>query len=143
MSSQSSGRPSPPITISTLDMARLESLLDAPGVNQQPAALALVDELNRAEVLPPEQMPNNIVTMRSRVECMDTLTGESHILTLVYPNEADADQGKISVLAPVGCALLGLTIGQTIDWNAPGGRKLRLRVDAIRYQPEAAGDLLL
>jgi regulator of nucleoside diphosphate kinase len=103
--------------------------------------MALLDELTRAEVLPPESMPDNIVTMRSRLECEDMLTGELHTLTLVYPNEADAEQGLISVLAPVGSALLGLSVGQNIQWDAPGGRKLNLRVNKIHYQPEAAGDL--
>ncbi|MDR2872340.1 MAG: nucleoside diphosphate kinase regulator [Xanthomonadaceae bacterium] len=131
----------PPILVSTRDLARLESLLESPAFSGQPAAMALLDELTRAEVLPPESMPDNIVTMRSRLECEDMLTGELHTLTLVYPNEADAEQGLISVLAPVGSALLGLSVGQNIQWDAPGGRKLNLRVNKIHYQPEAAGDL--
>src|SRR5690606_13781727 len=112
-----------------------------PVLSRHPAALALMDELNRAEVLPPEQMPANVVTMHSQVECEDASTGEQHVLTLVYPNEADVEKGRVSVLAPVGSALLGLSVGQTIDWQAPGGRPLKLQVKAVRYQPEAAGDL--
>ena len=134
--------PSPPaLVVSSRDFARLEALLDTPALRRHPAALALMDELNRAEVREPENMPDNVVTMHSRVECSDELSGETHRLTLVYPNEADVEKGHVSVLAPVGSALLGLSIGQSIDWNAPGGRALRLRVTAIDYQPEASGDL--
>ena len=103
-------------------------------------AVALSQELERAQVLPPEEIPAGIVTMHSRVECVDELHDEKHSLTLVYPQEADFDKGHVSVLAPVGSALLGLSVGQSIDWTAPGGRQLRLRVTAVHYQPEAAGE---
>ena len=125
-----SGLP-PSITVSTFDMDRLEAMLDSPALSQTPAALALAEELNRATVLAPDQIPEGIVMMHSRVECEDEVSGETHVLTLVFPREANVDEGKVSVLAPVGSALLGLAIGQSIDWNAPGGRKLRLRVTAV------------
>ncbi|MBP3984665.1 nucleoside diphosphate kinase regulator [Pseudoxanthomonas helianthi] len=135
-----SGLP-PSLIVSSRDFARLEALLDTPVLRRHPAALALMDELNRAEVRAPEDMPGDVVTMHSRVECRDELSGEIHRLTLVYPNEAEVEKGRVSVLAPVGSALLGLSVGQSIDWNAPGGRALRLRVTGIDYQPEASGDL--
>ena len=135
-----SGLP-PSIIVSSRDLARLEALLDSPVLSRHPAALALMDELNRAEVLPPERIPAGVVTMHSRVECEDIANGEDHVLTLVYPNEADVERGRVSVLAPVGSALLGLSVGQSIDWQAPGGRALKLRVKSVQYQPEAAGDL--
>jgi len=138
MTSQS-GLP-PSIIVSTRDMARLEALLDSPALSRHPAAVALAQELERAQVLPPEEIPEGIVTMHSRVDCEDELHDEKHSLTLVYPHEADFDKGRVSILAPVGSALLGLSVGQTIDWTAPGGRQLRLRVTAVHYQPEAAGD---
>ena len=138
MTSQS-GLP-PSITVSSRDLARLEALIDSPALSRHPAAVALSQELERAQVLPPEQIPAGIVTMHSRVDCVDELHDEKHSLTLVYPHEADFDKGHVSVLAPVGSALLGLSVGQTIDWTAPGGRQLRLRVTAVHYQPEAAGD---
>ena len=125
-----SGLP-PSITVSTLDMDRLDAMLESPALSQTPAALALAEELNRATVLAPDQIPEGIVMMHSRVECEDEVSGETHVLTLVFPREANVDEGKVSVLAPVGSALLGLAIGQSIDWNAPGGRKLRLRVTAV------------
>ena len=130
----------PPLVVSSRDLSRLEALLDSPVLSRHPAAIALMDELNRAEVLPPERVPADVVTMHSRVECEDIATGEDHVLTLVYPNEADVEKGRVSVLAPVGSALLGLSVGQSIEWEAPGGRTLKLRVRSVRYQPEAAGD---
>lgn len=131
----------PPITLSQLDVLRLEALLDAPEHRGEAAAVALGEEISRAKVLPPERMPADVVTMNSTVDCIDDISGDTHPITLVYPRDADPAAGKVSVLAPVGSALLGLSVGQQIDWPAPGGRPLRLRVVAIRYQPEAAGDL--
>ena len=130
----------PPITVSSRDLARLEQLLDSPGLRHVPAALALGEELERATVLAPERMPADVVTMNSTVHCVDELSGEHHHLTLSYPNEADVAHHRVSVLAPVGSALLGLAVGSVIDWYAPGGRALRVRVTAVSYQPEAAGD---
>ena len=134
-----SGLP-PSLIVSSRDFARLEALLDTPALRRHPAALALMDELTRAEVRAPEDMPGDVASMHSRVECRDELSGETHRLTLVYPNEADVEKGRVSVLAPVGSALLGLSVGQSIDWNAPGDRALRLRVTAIDAPPEAGGD---
>ena len=131
----------PAIVVSSRDFNRLEQLLDSPALRRHPAAIALMDELNRAEVLPPDQIPDGVVTMHSTVECEDELSGDHHSLTLVYPNEANVDKGHVSILAPVGSALLGLSLGQSIDWSAPDGRKLRVRVTKISYQPEASGDL--
>jgi len=130
----------PPIIVSSRDFNRLEQLLDSPALRRLPAAMALTEELNRAEVLPPEKIPAGVVTMHSTVECEDEMSGDRHTLTLVYPNEANVGTGHVSILAPVGSALLGLSLGQSIDWSAPDGRKLRLRVSAVRYQPETSGD---
>lgn len=134
--STSSGLP-PSIIVSSHDMDRLEAMLESPATSQTPGALALVQELNRATVVAPDQVPAGTVMMHSRVECEDELQNEKHVLTLVYPREADVEQGKVSILAPVGTALLGLSVGQTMDWDAPGGRKLRLRVTAVHHQPNA------
>jgi len=125
-----SGLP-PSITVSSGDLRRLEALLDSPAGSALPAAAALSEELTRATVVEDEDMPAGIVKMHSRVECEDATTGDTHVLTLVYPREANVDELKVSVLAPVGTALLGLSIGQSIDWDAPGGRKLKLRVTAV------------
>ncbi len=134
--STSSGLP-PSIIVSSHDMDRLDAMLESPAVSQTPAGIALAEELNRATVVAPDQVPEGTVMMHSRVECEDGLQNEKYVLTLVYPREADVEQGKVSILAPVGTALLGLSIGQTMDWVAPGGRKLRLRVTAVHHQPHA------
>lgn len=130
----------PPLILSSRDYSRLEQLLDSPAMRRHPAAMALTEELNRAQVLPPDKIPQEVVTMHSIVECEDQLTGDRNVLTLVYPNEADVDKGHVSILAPVGSALLGLSLGDSIHWAAPDGRTLRLRVTHLRYQPEASGD---
>ncbi|MEO6104538.1 MAG: nucleoside diphosphate kinase regulator [Pseudoxanthomonas sp.] len=129
----------PPIIVSSRDFNRLEQLLDSPALRRHPAAVALTEELNRAEVVPVEKIPEGVVTMHSTVECEDEVSGDRHTLTLVYPNEANVGTGHVSIMAPVGSALLGLSLGQSIDWAAPDGRKLRLRVIAVQYQPEASG----
>lgn len=141
MTTQTASGVPPSLIISSRDFDRLEQLLDSPALRRHPAAIALLEELSRAEVVPPDQVPEGVVTMRSTVECDDEITGEHHRLTLVYPHEANVDSGHVSVLTPVGSALLGMSVGQSIDWQAPGGRALRLRVTSIKYQPEASGDL--
>jgi regulator of nucleoside diphosphate kinase len=128
----------PPITVSRVDMERIEALLD-----RLPAADAdkldpLRAELDRAEVVEPAAMPPHIVTMNSTVTFEDESNGEKLTLTLVYPPAAGA-AGTVSILAPVGSALLGLARDQKIDWPTPDGRKRRLKVLEITYQPEAAG----
>jgi regulator of nucleoside diphosphate kinase len=131
----------PSIILSRLDVERIESLLENPALRDSPAAERLRAEFDRAEIVEPRDMPADVVSMNSSADCVDESSNKHHTLTLVYPKDADADAGRISVLAPVGSALLGLRVGQTIDWPGQGGRTLRLRVTAIHYQPESAGDL--
>lgn len=130
----------PALIISAHDAARLEALLESPRWRDLPAAAALQDELLRAEVRPPGEMPADVVGMNSTVECEDEDTGKRYHLTLVYPHEADVATGRISVLAPMGSALIGLSVGQHIDWANPEGRELHLRVIAVepRATPDAA-----
>jgi len=133
----------PPLLVSRLDAERIEALLEQPqysGLNTR----ALQDELARAEIAEPAQMPADVITMNSiaRVRVEDRELGNhEHELTLVYPRDADGGADKVSILAPVGSALLGLRIGDAIDWPLPGGRSARLQVLSIRFQPEAAGEL--
>ena len=136
---RASGLP-PSIVVSQHDMDRLDAMLESPQWRRHAAADALLAELARAEVRDAADMPAGVVGMHSRVECVDERSGDRHELTLVFPQEADVDAGKVSILAPVGSALLGLSVGQSIDWTTPDGRPLRLRVTAIRYQPESSGD---
>ena len=131
----------PPIIVSNRDFNRLEQLLDSPGLRRHPAAVALMDELNRAEVLPPEQMPPNVVTMNSTVQFSIVETGKELRLTLVYPRDLDGSADKVSIFAPVGSALLGLSVGDELAWPGPGGKAMTVRVTDILFQPERAGEL--
>ncbi len=128
----------PPITITRLDLQRLERMLDSLE-EFGPAAEALERELSRAQVVGHVEVPAGVVTMNSRVHCREESSGKDYHLTLVYPEEAGGE-GKVSILAPVGSALLGLTVGQHIDWPVPGGKTLKLTLLEIEYQPEAAGE---
>ena len=128
----------PTITITRLDMQRLERLLDSLD-EFGPGAEALQAELDRAEVVGHDEVPVGVVTMNSRVHCREESSGKDYHLTLVYPEDAGGE-GKVSILAPVGCALLGLSVGQHIDWPAPGGKQLKLTLLEVEYQPEAAGE---
>ena len=128
------------ITVSRIDLERIEALLERLPAAEAARLKPLRAELDRAEVVEPGAISANIVTMNSTVVFEDEGDGEKMTLTLVYPNAAGAT-GTVSILAPVGSALLGLARGQTIDWPMPDGRKRRLKVLEITYQPEAAGHL--
>ena len=129
-----------PITVSRIDMDRIEALLERLPAAEAEKLQALRAELDRADVVEPAAMPPHIVTMNSTVVFEDEANAEQLTLTLVYPAGAGAP-GTVSILAPVGSALLGLARGQQIDWPMPDGRKRRLKVLEITYQPEAAGHL--
>jgi regulator of nucleoside diphosphate kinase len=126
------------IYLTQRDLDRLENILEtlSPSANTQ----RLEEELYRAVVVDPQDIPPDVVTMNSRVLVFDETENREMALTLVYPSQADADAGKISVLAPVGSALLGLSAGQSIDWPLPDGRSKILHIREVLYQPEAAGD---
>jgi regulator of nucleoside diphosphate kinase len=79
--------------------------------------------------------------MNSLVSFEDLETGERSQVTLVYPSATSGTEGRVSILAPIGSALLGLSVGDAIEWPVPGGRSRRLRVTAVHYQPEAEGQL--
>lgn len=96
---------------------------------------ALAEELDLAIVVPSDRIPKDVVTMNSRLVYLDESTGSTREVELVYPDEADPMAGRVSVLAPVGCALLGLSAGQSIDWTLPGGKVHRLRVERVLSQP--------
>lgn len=96
-------------------------------------------ELNRAQIVPPQQIPGDVITMNSKVVLRDLDGGEDETYTLVYPEQSNAAEGKISVLAPIGTAMLGYRIGDVFEWEVPAGKR-RLRIEKILYQPEASGD---
>ena len=129
----------PPIILTRLDVQRLERLIDSQDENS-PGVQALQAELDRAEqVVGHDEVPAGLVTMNSRVHCREESSGKDYHLKLVYPQDAGVE-GTVSVLAPIGSALLGLQVGQHIDWPAPGGKTLKLTLLAVEYQPEAAGE---
>ena len=129
----------PSIILTRLDVQRLEQLIDRLG-DEFPGARALQAELDRAEdVVGHDEVPAGVVTMNSSVHCREQGSGKDYHLTLVYPKDANADEGKISVLAPVGSALLGLQVGQHIDWPAPGGKTLKLELLSVEGQPKDGG----
>lgn len=131
----------PSIIITKPDLQRLERLLDSLD-DYGPAAEALEQELSRAQVVERSELPAGVVSMNSRVHCREESGGKDYRLTLVFPQDAGKD-GTVSVLAPVGTALLGMTVGQHIDWPTPSGKVLKLTLLEVEYQPEAAGDFNL
>lgn len=117
------------IMVTELDLERLTALLRAAHADDVDERLG--DELERAVIVPSTEIPPDIVTMNSRVTFVDRATGAAHTVTLVYPHDADAAKGRISVFAPMGAALLGLAVGQSIAWDLPHGRTRAVRVTAV------------
>jgi regulator of nucleoside diphosphate kinase len=129
------------ILITTQDLERLERLIATYTVRRDLHAIpALEEELGRAEVMDPARIPPDVVTMNSLVRFIDEQTGEEQEVTLVYPGKADFAHHRVSILAPLGSALLGLRVGQAIDWPVPSGQVKRFRVLAVTHEAEAAGD---
>jgi regulator of nucleoside diphosphate kinase len=131
------------IYVTELDRQRLEKLIELAGERSRLAnheyLRRLEHELERAETVAPAEVPPDVITMRSKVRLRDLDTDEEMVYTLVFPTEADFYEGKISILAPVGTAMLGYRVGSRIEWEVPSGRR-RLKVEELLYQPEAAGD---
>jgi regulator of nucleoside diphosphate kinase len=130
------------IWITEIDLSRLRALIiDAQGTEYRKSIYLkkLVHELDRARVVPSREIPPTVITMNSRVTLLDLDTNEEESYTLVFPEDADGAQGKISILAPIGTAMLGYKAGDTFEWDVPDGER-RLRIQHILYQPEASGD---
>lgn len=130
----------PKIIISSLDAERLEALLDSLPDGAFPGKADLRAELARADIVAPEDVPANVVSMNSTVRFRVESSSEEFRLTLVYPKDMDSSGTKISILAPVGSALLGLSHGDEIEWPKPGGGLVRVRIEEIVYQPERSGE---
>jgi regulator of nucleoside diphosphate kinase len=133
------------IYITELDKMRLEELIEVAeavdGRHRQNLE-ALADELDKAEVVPSREVPPDVVTMNSKVVLRDIDTSEEMTYSLVFPRDANLEAGAISILAPIGTAILGYAVGDVIEWPVPSGIR-RIRIERILYQPEAAGDLHL
>ena len=126
------------ISITERDWERLERMVS--GAGKAPNIAKLRNELDQATVVPSEKIPSDVVTMNSRVSFQELDTGEKSEITLVYPSDADINRRRISILAPVGAALIGLRVGDEIEWPKPGGGVLRVRIEEVTYQPERAGE---
>ena len=129
----------PEIILTSQDLDRLEALLEALPATAFPGKTELRAELDRAELVEPQEVPPNVVTMNSKVR-FALESGEEFCLTLVYPKDMDGSAERISILAPVGSALLGLSAGEHIEWPRPGGGMLKVRLVEVVYQPERAGE---
>jgi regulator of nucleoside diphosphate kinase len=132
------------IYITEFDLSRLTELLEVgltfrDNKSDSQHLDSLKEELDRAHIVMPKDIPVDVVTMNSRVRLSDMSKEDEQVYTLVFPRDADATTGKISVLAPVGTAILGYRVGDMIEWQVPAGKR-KLKIVEVLYQPEAAGD---
>jgi len=127
--------------VSSRDLERIEALLAATPERTLPGKGALIEELDRADIRAPHEMPPDVVTMNSTVRFAMAVPPKEFCLTLVYPEDADGTD-RLSVLTPVGSALLGLAAGDAIEWPRPRGGMLRVDVLEVVAQPEREGKLL-
>lgn len=127
-------------TMTQFDLDRLEALSDRLGQKHPPPPTlgALERQLDSAVVVKPNEVPPDVVTMNSRVRISDPATREAQDVTLVFPTMTAIEEGRVSVLAPMGLALLGAREGDLVEWLTPRGTR-RARVERVVYQPEAAG----
>jgi regulator of nucleoside diphosphate kinase len=127
----------PSITLTASDHKHLSGLARAAIRAMPEAAANLADELDRAQVLAKGRRPTDVVGMGCEVEFRDESNGRVQKLMLVYPSEADIEQGKVSVLTPIGTALIGLRTGASITWETRTGQLKRLTVLNVREAPTA------
>ncbi len=129
------------ISITAFDLTRLRDVLKArTSIGRDRDHLdSLENELDRAHVVEPPAIPCDVVTMNSQVRIEDVDTGRESVYTLVFPTDAGIREHKLSILAPIGTALLGSRAGETVDWPVPAGVRT-VRIREVLYQPEAAGD---
>lgn len=133
--------PSPERTLTQTDHARLTRLIAKSG-QPPPAAEAMQDVLDCSDVVPSPAVPPTVVTMYTQALLEDPRDGSEYALTLCYPADADPAAGQVSVLSPIGAAMLGLRVGEVASWRAPTGEARSARIRSILFQPEASGDYL-
>ncbi len=129
----------PNIMLTELDLNRLEKLITTLSRDAFPGKDALEEELSRAEIVDSKDIPSTVVTMNSCVRFKVSESEETFSLTLVYPKDAHDHQNTISILAPIGSALLGLNQGDDIQWPKPNGDMIHVRIEEVTYQPERDG----
>ncbi|MBN1566729.1 MAG: nucleoside diphosphate kinase regulator [Acidobacteria bacterium] len=129
-----------PVYITEYDIQRLMKLLGGiQHCSQKRADLELlIEEMERAVVVPSEKMSEDVVTLNTRMRVKDLESSEETTIQLVFPNDEDFEHGKISILSPIGAALIGYSKGDTAEWKVPSGFR-HLRIEEITYQPEADG----
>lgn len=115
------------------DFQKLSSLVSS---TQTEIAELLEEELSKASIVPDDELPQDVVSMNATVRFQDLDTEKESTVTLVYPHEANIDENKISILAPVGSALIGLRVGQMIIWPVPNGKEKRMKVTSVLNQLE-------
>ena len=133
------------IFITEFDKNRLHELIEVAesfGNHSRTDLQDLREELERAAVVSSKEIPPDVVTMNSRVLLRDVDTSEEMTYSLVFPKDANVESGSISILAPVGTAILGYAESDVVEWSVPSGRR-RISIEKILYQPEAAGDFHL
>ena len=131
----------PNIIISEQDLHRLETMLEHQAT-LTPTMQHLEDELARAEVVSPQDVPQNVVTMNAKVLVKIGAATEVSEITLVYPHDFKGEKGQVNVIAPIGAAILGLAEGQEIEWPQPDGQLMKVKIEKVLYQPEREGDYL-
>lgn len=124
--------PQPDVLMSYRDYDRLYQLLDRLS-DQKDLASNLGNELDRATVVEAEDVPDTVVTMNSKVRFLNEDTQKEHELELVFPNQLTGEAGQVSVLAPAGAALIGLSVGDSIEWPLAQKKKLHLKIIAVRH----------
>mgnify|MGYP003583089766 CR=1 FL=1 len=132
----------PNLVVTELDAGRIEELLANMPKSADLIKKSLLSELDRADIVASKDIPRDVVTMNSTVRFQVLASKEHFEYTLVYPKDMNPEGGKISILAPIGSALLGLAEGDEIEWPTPDG-VVRVRVDKVVYQPEDSGDFHL
>jgi len=128
------------IVVTEFDQRRLRNLLEGArrwNARDRTHVDHLGSELDRAQVVLPVDVPPDVVTMNSEVAIRDLDSNEEITFAVVFPSAANVNRQKISILAPIGTAVLGYRVGDTIEWNVPG-RTRRLRIERVLFQPEAA-----
>lgn len=133
------------IIVNKLDYLRIQKRINEARQKktiEKSEAEKLLNELNTAVLMEPQEIPDDVVTMNSVVSISFSESGRNQEFKIVYPDEANFKEKKVSIFSPIATALLGFRVGDLIEWMLPGGLT-EIRIDRIIYQPEAAGDYTL